>query len=79
MAQTQLNQQDALRAILRGGRKYTMDQLVELVGRKTRRKVKRASLFVQLSHLRHAKGSKAVKVKTLRGKAVKDGVTRYTA
>lgn len=79
MAQTQLNQQDALRAILHGGRKYTMDQLVELVGKKTQRKVKRTSLFVQLSHLRRAKGSKALKVKTLRGKAVKDGITRYTA
>ena len=72
---TQLNQQEALKAVLRSGRRYTMDQLVEQVGKKTRRKVKRTSLAVQLSHLR----AKGLKIKTLRGKAVRDGITRYTA
>lgn len=76
MAQ-RMNQQDALRAILSSGQKFTMDQLVERVGKKTGRKVKRTSLFVHLSHLRTARGKKALKVKTLRGKATRDGVTRY--
>jgi len=70
----QLNQMDALEVILSNGRKYTMDQLVELVEKKTHRSVNRASLAVRLSHLR----AKGLKIKTLRGKAVKDGVTRYT-
>ncbi len=70
---TQLNQQDALKTILRRGRRYTMAQLVKQVGKKTRRKVKPTSLAVQLSHLR----AKGLKVKTLRGKAVRDGITRY--
>jgi len=70
----QLNQMDALEVILSNGRKYTMDQLVELVEKKTRRSVNRASLAVHLSRLR----AKGLKIKTLRGKAVKDGVTRYT-
>ena len=74
MARERMNQQDALKAILSGGQKLTMDQLVERVGRKTGRKVKSTSLFVQLSHLR----KKRMKIKTLRGKATRDGVTRYT-
>jgi hypothetical protein len=70
----QLNQMDALETILGSGRKFTMDQLVELVEKKTRRSVNRASLTVRLSHLR----ARGLKIKTLRGKAVKDGITRYT-
>jgi hypothetical protein len=70
----QLNQTDALETILNSGRRYTMDQLVELVEKKTRRSANKASLTVRISHLR----AKGLKIKTLRGKDVKDGVTRYT-
>jgi len=68
-----LNQTEALRAILSRGKKLTMDQLVELVSKKTGRTVKAASLNVCLSHLR-AEGCNVV---TYHRGQTRDGVTRY--
>jgi len=68
-----LNQTEALHVILRRGKKLTMNQLIELVGKKTGRTVKAASLKVCLSHLRE----EGVNVVTYRGMATRDGVTRY--
>lgn len=68
-----LNQTEALRLILSRGKKLTLEQLVELVAKKTGRTVKAESLNVCLSHLR----AEGVNVVTYRGSATKDGVTRY--
>lgn len=72
MAQ-KMNQTDALELILGRGRKLTLAKLVELVGKKTGRTVKAASLNVCLSHLRE----RGVNVVTYRGSETRDGVTRY--
>ena len=68
-----LNQTEALKVILSRGRKCTLEQLVELVSKKTGRTVKAASLNVCLSHLR----AEGVNVVTYRGSETRDGVTRY--
>ena len=73
MAKQKMNQVDALVAILKQGKKRTMAQLVELVGKKTGRTVKATSLSVCLSHLRKS-GENVV---TYRGSETRDGVTRY--
>jgi len=73
MAKQKLSQTDALEVILSRGRKLTLAQLVELVGKKTGRAVKAVSLSVCLSHLR----KRGVNVVTYRGSGTRDGVTRY--
>ncbi len=72
MAQ-KMNQTDALELILNRGRKLTLDQLIELVSKKTGRTVEAASLNVCLSHLR----KRGVNVVTYRGSGTRDGITRY--
>ena len=71
----QLNQLDALEAILENGRRYTMDQLIERDAKKTQRSVTEASLTVRLSQLR----AKGLEILTLRGSAssARDGSTQY--
>lgn len=75
MAKTKVNQYDALTAIFKGGRRFTMDQLVEMVAKKTGRSVTPGSISVQLSHLR----ADGLKIETLRGSEskAKDGSTQY--
>jgi hypothetical protein len=83
MAKPQLSQTEALQEILRkktsGGKKrrYTLDQLVELVIKKTKRTVTRQSLIVRISELR----SGGMKIDTFRGGASKDkdGAAQYQA
>ncbi len=75
MATKKLNQYDALSVIFKSGRRFTMDQLVEAVSKKTGRGATRGSITVQLSHLR----TDGVEIETLRGSAstAKDGSTQY--
>lgn len=75
MATKQLSQTEALKVILGKGRRYTLNQLVDLVGKKTKRKVTRASLIVRLSELR----AEGLTINTYRGKASrsKDGSAQY--
>ena len=83
MAKPQLSQTEALKTILKkktaGGKKkrYTLDQLVELVIKKTKRTVTRQSLIVRISELR----STGMKIDTFRGGASKaqDGAAQYQA
>lgn len=72
-----LSQTDALKVILSKGRRYTLNQLVDLVGKKTKRTVTRASLIVRLSELR----SGGMTINTYRGSAsrAKDGSAQYQA
>lgn len=74
MATKKPNQFDALTAIFKSGRRFTMDQLIELVAKKTGRSVTAGSISVQLSHLRAE-----VEIETLRGSnsTAKDGSTQY--
>jgi hypothetical protein len=82
MAQ-QLSQTEALKDLLKkktsGGKKkrYTLDQLVELVAKKTKRTVTRGSLTVRLSELRRT----GMKINTFRGSAsrAKDGMAQFQA
>lgn len=78
----QLSQTEALKEILKkkvGGKKkrYTLDKLVELVVKKTKRTVTRESLIVRLSELRRT----GMKINTFRGSAsrAKDGAAQYQA
>jgi len=75
MAKQKVNQYDALTAIFKSGRRFTMDQLVEMVAKKTGRTATSGSISVQLSHLR----ADDVKIETLRGtdSTAKDGSTQY--
>lgn len=78
MATKQLSQTEALKMILSKGRppqRFTLDQLVELVWKKTKRTVTRSSLIVRLSELR----SDGWEIQTFRGKASrsKDGSAQY--
>ena len=67
------NQYDALMTLFNSGRRFTMDQLVEMVGKKTGRSVTAGSISVQLSHLRAE-----LDIVTHRGAASKvDGVVQY--
>lgn len=74
MATKKPNQYDALTAIFATGRRFTMDQLVEMVAKKTGRSVTAGSISVQLSHLRAE-----MDIMTFRGSASKaeDQVTQY--
>ena len=75
MAKKQLNQMDALRAILKSGRRHTLDQLIQLVAKKTKRTVTATSITVRLSQLR----AKGLNISTYRGSAsqAKDGSAQY--
>lgn len=75
MAKKQLNQMDALRAILKSGRRYTLTQLVQLVAKKTKRTVTAPSITVRLSQLR----AEDLDISTYRGSAsrAKDGSAQY--
>jgi hypothetical protein len=82
MAKPQLSQTEALKELLKkktaGKRKrYTLDQLVELVAKKTKRTVTRATLIVRISELRRT----GMKINTFRGSAskAKDGAAQYQA
>jgi hypothetical protein len=83
MAKKQLSQTEALRTILKkktsGGKKkrYTLDQLVDLVAKKTQRTVTRQSLIVRISEIRAG----GMKINTFRGSAsrARDGAAQYQA
>jgi hypothetical protein len=79
----QLSQTEALKEILKkktaGGKRkrYTLDKLVELVGKKTKRTVTRQTLIVRISELRRV----GMRINTFRGSAskAKDGAAQYQA
>ena len=76
MAKKQLNQMDALRAILRNApNRHTLDQLIQLVAKKTKRTVTATSITVRLSQLR----AEGLNILTYRGSAsrAKDGSAQY--
>lgn len=75
MARQTLSQTDAILAILANGRRITLAQLAERVGRKTRRSVSPSSLTVRLSNLRAAGHN----IATFRGGSsrARGGATQY--
>lgn len=75
MARKTVSQTDAILAILASGRRITLPQLAERVGRKTKRSVSPSSLTVHLSNLR----SDGYNIATFRGGAsrAKGGATQY--
>lgn len=75
MARATVSQTDAILTILKDGRRITLAQLAERVGRKTRRSVSPSSLTVRLSNLRQA----GYNIATFRGGAsrARGGATQY--